>query len=135
MEFRACAISTFGAFSAEAAGILKWITDRLLSRFSVRDGMILARQVKERVSVAVMKGVGRQLAKAAACSGEPFHAPPVLEWRQNEDAALSTATDEAVSAVLDQTENGSLDPERHAAGDAMAVDPVVASPRSGGPGV
>ena len=54
VAFRAFAVTTFDVFSPECADILRWITDRLLSRYCLPQGLLLVRQVRERLSVAVM---------------------------------------------------------------------------------
>ena len=78
------------------------MTDRLLSGFSLREAMVLAKQVKERLSVAVMKGIARQLGRAAGCSVRSAPLLNPVEWRQESEQGPILTPDDLLLAVQEE---------------------------------
>ena len=71
-----------------------------------------------------MKGVGRQLGKAAACEAK-LPAPPVLEWRDNDAGTLDIPPDDVILAIEEQQpEIAQPSQEGHTPhGEGMSLDP------------
>ena len=61
VDFQVFGISTFGATSEEADDLFRTVRSKLAECYGKREGRGLAQQAIERLSVAIMRGVGAEL--------------------------------------------------------------------------